>query len=233
MATFEEELAIFEATQPRSANLDDIERGRRLLDQISPDDTLRKVSLLARLGSFYLENKKLDPWESIDYARDCYGKVVSLAREHDNWEWTLLGGSGTANVLVRQYELGRNPEDLATAENAFRELIEIGDRLGMLEDALTNRTNYAYMLTKAGHGERYSNLDKAIVLLRQVLDSSSQQARGESFDPLQYGRTLYNLAVALLQQAEEPHARTMNINEAVGILQQALLFRTPDRDLVG
>jgi CHAT domain-containing protein len=233
MATFEEELAIFEATQPHSADLGDIERGRRLLDQVSPDDTLRKVGLLARLGSFYLENKKLDPWGSLDYARDCYGKVVSLAQEHDNWEWTLLGGSGTANVLVRQYELGRNPEDLATAESAFRELIEISDRLGMLEDALTNRTNYAYMLTKAVHGDRYSNLDKAIILLRQVLDSSSQQVRGESFDPLQYGRTLYNLAVALLQQAEEPHARTMNINEAVGILQQALLFRTPDRDPVG
>ena len=233
MATFEEELAIFEATQPHSANLGDIERGRRLLDQISPDDTLRKVSLLARLGSFYLENKQLDPWESLDYARDCYGKVVLLAQEHDNGKWASLGLSGAANVLVRQYELGRNPEDFAAAENAFRGLIEICDRLGMLEDALSNRMNYAHMLTKATHGDRYRNFDKAIVLLRQVLDSSSQQARGESFDPLQYGRTLYNLAVALLKQAEESHVRTMNINEAVGILQQALLFRTPERDPVG
>lgn len=233
MSTFEEELAIFEATQPHSADLGDIDRGRRLLNQISPDDTLRKVSLLARLGSFYLENKKLDPWESLDYARDCYGKVVSLAQEHENGKWASLGLSGAANVLVRQYELGRNPEDLATAENTFRELIEICDRLGMLEDALSNRMNYAHMLTKAVHGDRYSNLDKAIVLLRQVLDSSSQRARGESFDPLQYGRTLYNLAVALLKQAEEPHVRTMNINEAVGILQQALLYRTSDRDPVG
>jgi CHAT domain-containing protein len=233
MATFEEELAISEATQPNSADLGDIERGRRLLDQISPDDTLRKVSLLMRLGSFYLENKNLDPWESLDYARDCYGKVVSFAQEHDNGKWASLGLSGAANVLVRQYELGRNPEDLAGAENAFRELIEFCDRFGMLEEALSNRMNYALMLTKAVHGDRYSNLDKAIVLLRQVVDSSSQQARGESFDPRQYGRALYNLAVALLKQAEEPHVRTMNINEAVDILQQALSFRTPDRDLVG
>lgn len=233
MATFEEDLALFEATQPHSANLDDIERGRRLLDQTSPNDTLRKVSLLARLGSFYLENKKLDPWESLDCARDYYGRVVSLAQEHDNGKWASLGLSGAANVLVRQYELGRNPEDLAMAKNVFRELIEICDRLGMLEDAISNRINYARMLTKAVHGDRYSNLDKAIVLLRQVLDTSSQQARGESFDPLQYGRTLYNLAVALLKQAEEPHVRMMNINEAIDILQQALLLRTPNRDLVG
>src|SRR5262245_46960259 len=136
MDTFEEELAIFEATQPHSADLGDIERGRRLLDQISPDDTLRNTSLLARLGSFYLENKKLDPWESLDYARDCYIKVMSLAQEHGNGELASLGHSGVANVLVRQYELGRNPEDLANAENVFRELIEISDRRGMLEEAI-------------------------------------------------------------------------------------------------
>jgi len=233
MATFEKELAIFEATLPNSADLGDIERGQRLLDQISPDDTVRKVSLLARLGSFYLENKQLDPREALHHARDCYGKVVLLAKEHDSGRWASLGLSGAANVLAKQYELERNPEVLAEAENAFRELIETCDRLGMIEDALSNRMNYAHILTKAVHGDRYINLGKAIELLRQVLGSSSRQARGKSFDPLQYGRTLYNLAVALLKQADEPHVRSMNINEAVDVLQQALLFRTPDRDRVG
>jgi CHAT domain-containing protein len=233
IATFEEELTIFEATQPNSADLADIERGQRLLDQISPEDTVRKVGLLARLGSFYLENKRLDPWESVGHAKDCYAQVMLLAQEHKNRNWSSLGLSGVANVLVRQYELGRSPEDLATAENAFRELIEICDRFGMIEEALSNRMNYAIMLTKAVHGDQFSNLGKAITLLRQVLASSSQQARGKSFDPLQYGRTLYNLAVALLKQAEEPHVRTMNINEAVDLLQQAKLFRTPERDPVG
>lgn len=233
MGTLDEELAIFEATQPNAADLDDIKRGQRLIDRISPDDTVRKVSLLARLGSFYLENKQLDPSEALHYARECYGKVVLIAKQHDNGKWASLGFSGAANVLVKQYELGRNPEDLAAAENALRELIETCDRLGMLEDALSNRMNYAQLLTKAVHGDRYTNLEKAIALLRQVLDSSSQQARGKSYDPLQYGRTLYNLAIALLKQAEDPHVRTMNINEAIGILQQALLFRTPEQDPVG
>jgi hypothetical protein len=233
VATFEEELAAFEAMQPKSAHTLDIERGLRLLDQISSDDTLRKISVLARLGSFYLENKKLDPWQCLDKARDCYGKVVSLAVELENGKLALLGFSGAANVLVRQYELGHNPEDLVHAESAFRELIEFCDRSSMFEDSLSVRTNYALMLTKAVHGDRHSNLDKAIELLREVMESRSQQARGKSFDPLQYGRVLYNLAVALLKQAEEPHVQTMNINEAIGLLREALLFRTADRDPSG
>ena len=60
----------------------------------------RKISVLARLGSFYLENKKLDPWQCLDKARDCYGKVVSLAVELENGKLALLGFSGAANVLV-------------------------------------------------------------------------------------------------------------------------------------
>jgi CHAT domain-containing protein len=233
MGTFEEELAKFDATQPRSAGIADIQRGRRLLDAMSPDDALHKVQVLARLGSFYLENKKLDPWESLGCAKECYVKVVALGEEHGNRSWVSLGLSGAANVLAGRYELGRDPEDFAKAEAAFCALIEIGDRHGMVEDALSNRMNYAQLLGKAVHGDRYSNLDRAIALLRQVLDSSSQQVRGDSFNPLQYGRILYNLAVALLNQAEEPHVRTLNINEAIGILQHALLFRTADRDPVG
>ena len=135
MATFEEEVGLFGATQPNSADINDIERGRRLLEQLSTDDTLRRVSILSRLGSFYLENKKLDPWESVGYAGDCYAKVVSLAREHDNAQWESLGLSGVANVLAKQYELGRNPEDFAKAQVAFRELIEICDTFGMLDEA--------------------------------------------------------------------------------------------------
>src|SRR5215212_7887775 len=146
MNTFEEELAIFEATEPHAADSGDIERGRRLLDQISPDDTFRTVSLLARLGSFYLENKQLDPWESLDYARECYGMVVTLAQKHGDEKWETLGRSGAVNVLARQYKLGRNSEDLAMAENSFRDLIETCDSLAMLKEALSNRNNYAMLL---------------------------------------------------------------------------------------
>jgi hypothetical protein len=149
VATFEEDLASFEAIEPRSADTSDIERGRRLLDQMPSDDSLRRMSVLARLGSFYLENKNLDIWECLEMAKDCYAETLSLAQELENGRWTLVGLSGCANVLVRRYELGRDPKDLDNADGAFRELIDICDRFGNYEDSLSIRTNYAFMLTKA------------------------------------------------------------------------------------
>jgi CHAT domain-containing protein/tetratricopeptide (TPR) repeat protein len=233
VTTFEEDLATLEAIDPRSADTADIELGRRLLAQIPHDDTPRRIRVLVKLGSFFLENKKLDPWQSLAEATECYRETVSLAQGVENARWMLIGSSGCTNVLVRRYELGRDPEDLVHADSAFRELIGISDRLGMFEDSLSIRTNYALMLTKAVHGDLYSNLDKAIELLRQVVHSRSQQVRGDSFDPFQYGRALYNLAVALLKQADEAHVETLNINEAIDLLQSALLYRTADRDRPG
>ena len=233
MAGIDEEMVLFNSVTPQAANVADIDRGHRLLDLIAPDDVGSRVAVLTRLGSLYLENRVLDPLQSVDYASSCYGEVLGIANDRENVEWLVCGFSGSANVLSRRYQLTRDPDVLANAEQTFRDLIACCEKAGLSDHALRFRMNYATLLKDAVHGDRFDNLDRAIGLLREVAEQFSQPVRGAAFDPDRYARALYNLGATLLTQAEEPHVRSMNIDEAVAVLREALVHRPADRDITG
>ncbi len=191
-----------------------------------------RVIVLGKLGSFYLESRLLDPQQSYELAHSCYAEIVSIAQANENINWFLFGCSGAANTLCRRYRLTHDPDDLANAGQAYRDLCASYDRVGMLNEAACSRMNYAVLLMEAVHGDKFYNLDNAIGLLRDVVKRYSKQQSGLDFKPDRYARALHNLGGALLMQAEEPHVRTMNIDEAVNVLQEALVHRPPERGVV-
>lgn len=232
MVSIDEDIAAFESVSPQQASAADIERGRRLLARIAPEDAQRRVAVLETLGSFYLESREMDPMSLVELARSCYAEVVGIAQANENVDWLLRGCSGAANVLCRRYALIHDPDDLANAEESFRELIASWDKAGKPNEAASARMNYAVLLMGAVHGDKFSSLDKAIGLLREVVKRFSPAARSSEFKPDQYARALHNLGAALLKQEEEPHVRSMNVGEAVTVLQEALVHRPAERGVV-
>jgi CHAT domain-containing protein/tetratricopeptide (TPR) repeat protein len=233
MKTLYERIASFQALMPQSAKLADIEEGERLLKEISPEDEDTKVTLLIKLGSLYLETQEIDAERSVEYAKNRYEAAMTIARDSNNVKWMIYGLSGYTNVLIKQYDLFRDPDDLNAAESNFDNLIDFCDKLEMKEEANSNRINYANLLIKSTQGDRFTHINKAITLLRRVLSDSSQEVLGESFNPNVYARRLYNLGVALLKQDEEPHLRSLCLNEAIDNFKLALEYRPADRDPAG
>lgn len=229
MASFDEEMVAFEAVEPQQASTADIERGHRLLGLIAPEDAGRRVAVLVRLGSFYLESRELNPIQSVESAQSCFAEVVRIARANQNVKWLQLGYSLGANTLCCRYRRTRDPDDLAKSEQLFCDLIALCETTGTPEEAASAQMDYAVLLVEAAHGDQFSNLEKAIGLLREVVKRFSPPVRGAAFDPDPYTRALHNLGEALLKQTEEPHVRSMNIDEAVSVLQDALVYPPAER----
>ena len=233
MRSLAERIAHLESVLPQSATVADICEAEQLLKEISASDLPIIFSLMLKIGSFYLECKGFDLSISIEKAMDYYQKAERIARQEYNIQWIIYSACGVANCLTEKYKLTNDQVCFINSKKIYEELLVQCDAKGMIEVANSIRINYSRSLQNYKHGDRFSNYDKAIILLRQVLASSSKVIVGEKFNSAVYGRTLYNLGVALSKQSEDPHTRTLYINEAVDCFQKALLFRLADEDPIG
>ncbi len=233
MRSVNESLSRIESIQPHAATLSDIHEAKQLLKEIPESELLLRVKLLGRMASFFLESKALDLNTSNQEAEICYQKVIAIGKQTNNNEWLLIGYSGLANSLAREYGRLGDQEVFEQAKKMYEHNIETSEKFGMRESANSSRMNYATLLSNAKHGDRFMNNEKALNLLREVLENSSEKALGENFNSDTYGRTLYNLGAVLLKQAEEPHMRTIYINEAIDSFQKALRFRPAEKDPIG
>ena len=228
MQTMEETIASFLAINPSYGGLNDIQMGENLLAVLPEEDAGTRVAILQKLGSLYIETQALELDNAIEAAKECYRSVLTLADAYENIQWRAAASAGAAYTLLRKYELSRSESDFDTAEAVFLELIESCDQFGQTEEANSNRMNYAKLLMGSTKGDRFSQVDKAIAVLREVRGSISPEA-----NPDRYARVLYNLGAALLQQNEEPHTRDLYFNEAVDYFFEALQYRPAERDRVG
>ncbi len=233
MTTLADALDRFHSVAPHAATPDDIARGYAILDQLDTDQLDARARVLARLGSFHLEDRDSDPTRAIDQAVDCYAQVVTLANELQSIDTLVVGLSGGANALVRRYLHTRDPQLFEDAQGTFRLLAEHCDAHGRHRDAASFRINHAALLLNGHHGDRYARLETAEELLRGVIEQLSPSARGERFDPGMYSRALYDLGVALLLHEGAPDAETLKLGEAVAVLEEALEHRPAERDPVG
>ena len=228
MDTISKQVAQIESIIPQSALITDIEEAEQVLKEIQENDFSNRFRFLLKIGSFYIESKALDKNKSIEAAKRYFQEAQRIAYLENNNQWIVISVSETAGCLSEEYMLSGDQECLLNAKRIYEELIEKCDRNGMTEHANSNRINYSRLLQNSKQGDRFSNYDKAITLLRQALENSSEEALGERFSPEIYGRTLYNLGVALCKQSEEPHTQEIYLNEAVDCFQKALLFRPAD-----
>jgi CHAT domain-containing protein/tetratricopeptide (TPR) repeat protein len=231
MSAPDERFTALLAIIPGAAQPADIEEGESLLRGITESEIDKRFALLLKLGSFYLETKVMNPAEAADAAGSCYERAAAISGDNQNAKW--MAASGYANVLARRYELSRSVEDFNAAASFYDGLIDMFEQHDLVKETNSIRSNYAIMLSHSTHGDRFSNNDRAITLLRQVVSSISPEVRPEQFDPDQYARALYNLGAALLGQVEDPHVQNLYFNEAVDRFYQALNYRTADHDPVG
>jgi CHAT domain-containing protein len=228
-----ERVTQLESVLPQSATIADIKEAQQLLKEISASDLLIRVRLLLKIGSFYLGSKAFDLNSSIETAKSYYQQAAKIGYQENNNQWLIYGASGIANCYAEEYKLSGNQEHLIHAKKIYEENIIKCEENGMTEEANSNRMNYSLLLQNAKHGDRFSNNDQAITMIRQVLENSSQEALRDRFNPDFYARTLYNLGVALQNQSEEPHINSLYLNEAVDCFQKVLPYRPEEKDRLG
>ncbi len=233
MKDFAERIARFDSVAPHAASISDIDEARQLLNELPASQIFDRFNLMLKIGSFYLESKAFEINYSMEAARSYYTEAQKIAYQENHMEWIIFGGSGIANCYANQYKHTGNSSDFERAETLYNALIEKCEISGLREVANSNRTNYSRLLANAKLGDRFSNMDKAINLLKMVLDNSSQEVLGENFKPGMYGRILFNIGVLFQQQLDEPQMRSIYVNKACEYFMQALEYRPAESDPIG